>query len=117
MSVLLLIWLSFSCQNCFADSGSESAQSLHVAMNCCPPGDHDEHDQQTGMSGCDNNYLMNQPVIAEEVSVQLTDFQIALLPVSDYRFEANYPDLIQPVIRQPEHFSDRLFLSYRILLI
>jgi len=119
MPVFLMVWLSFSCQDCFADTISDSAQKMHVAMDCCPPGAHHAQDDAVDMSGCDNNYLMNLPTITDQAAAQLADFQIVMLPVATIRFEANYPNLIVPVARQhePAPFSDRLFSSYRILLI
>jgi len=119
LPVLLLVWLSFSCQDCFAGSLSDSAQKMHVAMDCCPPGMHDDSSQQMDKSGCDNNYLMDQPVIADQASPQLADFQMVMLPVNELDFEASYPLLKQPVhlTRVTVPFSDRSFSSYRILLI
>ncbi len=119
LPVLLLVWLSFSCQDCFAASLSDSVQKVHVAMDCCPPGMHNDSSQQMDKSGCDNNYLMDQPAIADEFSPQLTDFQMVMLPVNELDFEATYPVLIQPIVlpRVSVPFSDRSFSSYRILLI
>lgn len=118
LPVLLLVWLSFSCQDCFASSMTEKAQQDHAAMDCCPMGSQTgQHDHQD-MSDCDNMYLQNQPALSAEATTQLGDMQMLLLPVAEMRFEASYPELIPPFIRTlPEPFSDRLFSSYRILLI
>lgn len=119
MPVLLLVWLSFTCQDCEAGTVQNTAKASHMAMDCCPPGSHSgEHDHQD-MSDCDNNQLMSQPAINVEAAVQLSDFQVVMLPVAELRFEASYPNLIQPVVieQESEYFSNRLFSSYRILLI
>lgn len=96
-----------------------SAKASHVAMDCCPPGSHNGEHDHMDMSDCDNNQLMSQPAINAEAAFQLSDFQVVMLPVAELRFEASYPDLIQPVVieQELEHFSNRLFSSYRILLI
>jgi hypothetical protein len=123
MPALLLVWLSFSCQNCFADSETENAQKLHAAMDCCPSTAHTKHAQADMFDGqgCDTNYLINQPMLADEgtMAIQLADFVDVLLPVAEARFASVYPSLIQPpgVDKDPQYFSDRLFSSYRILLI
>ena len=121
MPALLLVWLSFSCQNCFADNATESAQKLHAAMDCCPSAAHGEHAQtdKAESQGCDTNYLVNQPMLSDEGAIQLADFVDVLLPVTEARLAAVYPSLIQPtgLDKDPQYFSDRLFSSYRILLI
>ena len=121
MPAIMLVWLSFSCQNCFADSNTESAQKLHAAMDCCPSAAHSEHahNDMSDSQGCDTNYLVNQPMLTDEGALQLADFVDVLLPVTEARFAAVYPSLIQPtgLDNDPQYFSDRLFSSYRILLI
>ena len=121
MPAIMLVWLSFSCQNCFADSNTESAQKLHAAMDCCPSDAHSEHahNDMSDSQGCDTNYLVNQPMLTDEGALQLADFVDVLLPVAEARFAAVYPSLIQPtgLDKEPQYFSDRLFSSYRILLI
>jgi len=119
LPVLLLVWLSFSCQNCFADTLTDSMQQVHVAMDCCPSGMHADDGHQLDTSGCDNNNLLNQPAITDEVTQQLSDFQLVLLPLDEIAFESTYPILLQPTAlsRVSEPFSDRSFSSYRILLI
>ena len=87
-------------------------------MDCCPSGMHDNN-QQIDNTGSDNNYLMKQPVIAEEATLELTDFQMVMLPVNEFVVAASDPVLHQPPLLIPasEPFSDRSFSSYRILLI
>lgn len=115
---LLFVWLAFSCQNCFADSDTDAVQKLHAAMDCCPSGAHAEHDELQGQ-GCDNNYLLEQAMLADEASAHLTDFEDVVLAQNESSYAAVYPLLIQPtgLDANPHYFSARLFSSYRILLI
>ncbi len=118
LPALVLVWLSFSCQNCFADSQTESAQKMHAAMDCCPMDAHSEH-EHGDKQGCDTNYLINQPVLSDHGAAKLVDFSDVVLPITVASFTAVYPLLIQPIAvdRQDDYFSDRHFSSYRILLI
>ena len=119
MPVLLLVWLSLTCQDCEAVTLQDSAKASHLAMDCCPPGSHSGEHDHMDMSDCDSNQLMSEPAISAEAAVQLSDFQVVMLPVAELRFEASYPDLIQPIVieQASDQFSNRLFSSYRILLI
>lgn len=81
-------------------------------------GSHSGQHDHLDMSDCESNYLQSQAAITSEASIQLSDFQMVMLPLAEIRFEASYPDLIPPMKGDaPQPFSDRLFSSYRILLI
>lgn len=77
------------------------------------------HSGQLDKSDCDKNYLQKQPALTAEASIHQVDFQLVMLPLAEIRFEASYPELIPPITLRdvPEPFSDRLFSSYRLLLI
>ncbi len=115
---LLLAWLSFSCQSCYADSETETVQIMHAAMDCCPSGVH-AMDDKVENQNCYNYSLIKQPLLADESAVQLADFQDVKLSVSSEGLTIAYPSLLQSTVldSDPHYFSDRLFSSYRILLI
>jgi len=120
-SVLLMVWLTLSCQNCFAMEIQNAATS-HASMDCCPSGmqqDQDTPEKMDGMTGnCVTANLMDQPVVAEDINLQLDDQTLLALSVyaSDYPSSPSSGVLISAK-QNPVSFSQRLFSSYRILLI
>ena len=115
---LLLVWMSFSCQNCFADTMQTSTQKIHAAMDCCPPNAHQQHEQHDSQA-CDHNYLLKQPMLTDGASVQLPVFANLEWTIAELLFTDIEPVLIRSsqFDNPPDYYSDRLFSSYRILLI
>jgi len=114
--VMLMIWLSLSCQNCFA-ADMDAASPDHAAMDCCPSkvvSDTDSLD----MADCPVNKLTQQPVVTDEAKFQIEDGVDAAIVL----FESDYlaaPSSGRLLVTTSDHtsFSPRLFSSYRILQI
>lgn len=122
--MLLMGWLTLTCQNCFADTvaDTEGASLMHANMECCSEGGHSDHGHTAfDHKSCESNYLMSQPVVAtvaDNMVIQSGDQTIVLLPVSLHASSFSPPDNLQHAgLNQDIYFSPRLFSSYRILLI
>ena len=125
LTVLLMGWLTLTCQNCFADTGTdtEDVSLMHANMECCSEGGHSDHGHTAfDHKSCGSNYLMSQPVVvanvADNMVIQSGDPVIVLLPVSLDASSFSPPDNLQHAgLNQDVYFYTRLFSSYRILLI
>jgi hypothetical protein len=120
LTMLLMAWLSLTCQNCFANT--EDASLMHANMECCLEGGHSDHGHtEFDHKSCGSNYLMSQPVVAtvaDNTVIQSGDQTIVLLPVTLHDSSSLPPDRYQHAgLNQDVYFSPRLFSSYRILLI
>ena len=119
-SILLFVWLTLSCQNCFAME-VQAGSDMHASMECCPPdlkkGESD-NTADAASDKCVAAQLLEQPVLSDELSVQLDDQIDIKLSVhaSDYPSSPS-SGLLRAVQSNPDSFSHRLFSSYRILLI
>jgi len=117
-SVLLFVWLSLSCQNCFAIDVQENS---HASMDCCPTGM--QLNQGSGHAdvladNCATASLIDQPAVSEEIKLQVEDQHLLAISV----YAADYPSSASSGAvgfnqQQSFPFSHRLFSSYRILLI
>lgn len=122
-TLLLMVWLSLTCQNCFANSNfadsNEEASLLHAAMDCCSEEGYSDHNRtEFDHKSCEPNYLTNQPVAVEKIVMQSGNQVFELLPVSLGDSSVPSPDRYQQAgLSQDSYFSPRLFSSYRILLI
>jgi len=118
-STLLVVWLTLSCQNCFA-SDVDAASTTHASLGCCPSDlQHDKGEHMDAMTGnCATASLLVQPVVSEEIRIHMGDqFDLA---VSIYNVDYALPPVSRYVsfsTQSTTSFSQRLFSSYRILLI
>lgn len=118
-SVLLLVWLTLSCQNCFAED-VDIASTGHTAMGCCPyDSQHDKGEHMDATTGnCATASLLVQPVVLEDINILMGDqFDLAM---SSYNVDYALPPssgYVSFSTQSTTSFSQRLFSSYRILLI
>ena len=118
VSVLLLVWSSLACQNCFAMDMS-APSSMHATMDCCPTSmdsPEDVNDSQAGK--CTTAYMVQQPVVIDEIqllSFDQIDFALSVYPT-------DFPSSPSSGVVLDDNdvttaFSLQTFSSYRKLLI
>jgi len=114
--LLLMVWLSLSCQNCFAAKIEMTAACDHQAsMECCTP----VHKQdKSGPVKCDTYHVVSQAVIADDVVLHVNDHVLPDMVASRL---ASFPDPVPSEYRYSRvkafHFTHPIFKHYRVLLI
>jgi len=114
--LLLMVWLSLTCQNCFAAKADVSAACDHqVQMECCPSGH--MHDQSDNGS-CDASHMVTQAVVIDTATFKTTDHVFPdMASVDVVGFPKPLPLAYRLSRVKVVHSPHSIFKHYRILLI